>query len=470
MKLTFEEKIKKAFFEGATPDIKGRARITLTDPKTGKREQIVSDNMVTNAIKQIYGVNPMGLMNFHALLPMWKLFGGCMLFQSALTEDANAFWPENSDDNPMTAYCNQTTHATADPYRGNPGAVEVTDDHIKLVFDWNLGQGNGTISAVALSHQDVAGLCPTGSLPLLQLKGNNVDGVNYARIQTWGSGYNRAKALTCPVIIKDDGTGLSLYCDGSTLEEIQVSHPFINARLLEDPAALPTSNYREVATRSVNLSRTFDTGYTFLAFDANNYYVMERDSGTNTRLHVDVIDRTAFSMTSLTLDIAGATLDRYAVNVGSCNNGIVSDGSVYWRSGADTKTFVRINLSNVADVEILSSNMSAAISFDQSPLVLNDGLILGRNFLINGATVYPVATRTGRGITDEVTPVETLARYKGGPLMYQGASTSSSTYYQKYVYGSALALPYLATVNNLPSSVTKQNSKTMRLEYILTET
>ena len=468
MIISLEDKIKRAFAGGSVPELKGRATITLTDSKTGKRERIVSDNMVTNAVKLFFETNPMGVMNFNSYLPMWRLFGGCMLFQNTLIENAGNMYPPNSDSNPLIAWANQTTHSTADTYRGNPDAVEITNNHIKLAFDWNMNQGNGTISSVALSHQSFAGLYPTGNIPFVQLTGNKIENITYGRVQDWGYGYSRARALTCPVEIDDNGNGICVYCDGSKLEEITVSHPYVNARLLEDPSALPTTNYREMGTRSADLSRTFNTGYTFIGFDANNYYVMERDGSSNTKLYIDVISRSDFTVTAKTLTITGATLARPGVTCSQINNGIISNGSVYWLSASDNKTFVRININNVADVELLSST-AVALNLEAQPLVLSDGLILGRNYLINGSKVYPVQQRAGRGLTDEVTPYEGYARYKKGPLVYQSASTDTSTYYRRYAFGPAIVLPYMATVNNLGASVTKNASKTMRLEYTLTE-
>ena len=471
MLISLEDKIKRAFAAGGSvPEIKGRATLTLTDAKTGKRERITSDNMVTNAIKRFYETNPMGVMDFNNYLPMWKLFGGCMLFQSTLTESASNMYPPNSDNNPLIAYANQTTHSTADAYRGNPGAVEVSNNHIKLVFDWNMNQGNGTISSVALTHSAFPGLYPTGSMPALKLAGTMTAGVTYNRVQDWGYGYDRSRALTCPIAIDDDGYGICLFCNGTTLEEITVSHPFVSAHLLEDPNALPTSKYREAATRSATLSRTFNTGYTFIGFDSSYYYVMERDSGSNTKLYVDVIDKSDFaSVTAKTLTISGATLARPSVTCSQINNGIISNGSVYWLSGSDNKTFVRININNVADVEELTASTSA-INQEAQPIILNDGLILGRNYLINGSKVYPVQARAQRGaFTDELDPFEGMAMYKRGPLVYQSASTSTSTNYKRYAFGPALIYPYMATVNNLGASVTKNTSKTMRLEYTLTE-
>ena len=231
---------------------------------------------------------------------------------------------------------------------------------------------------------------------------------------------------------------------------------------------LDSENYRELATRTATLSRTFTSGYTMLAQDDSNYYVMERDSGSATTLYVDVIDKTDMSVTAHTLSGLGVSLARPSLQIPQLYNGIVSGGSVYWVSSSDAKTFCRINISNPADVEELTSSLTANISQEQTPLVMNSGLVLGRNYLINSSNVYPVVPRTRRPGTDnESLCYDILAEYKRGPHILQTGHGYGNTYDYDCQAG-VLALPYLATINNI-TPVTKNNQKAMQIEYVLTE-
>lgn len=455
------------------PKIKGTAIFTLTDVHTGKRERIVSENMVTDALAKFFAMNYLGLANFNGKMPLMDLMGGCFLFNQTLTENVNTIWPPNSTDNNLVARCGQTPHNTADTRRGNPTAPEISGDHVKFIFDWNQDQGNGTINSVCLTHPlagDI-GLQPDGAASLLQNYSNVTVDVNLFRANVLGDNNltrDRLKAL--PVAFDSDGNGLSLYMNGTTLEEITVGHSFIKVNLLESGVMSPMTNYRELSSRTATLSRTFATSYTYIAQDDNNYYVMERDSGNNDKLYIDVVAKSDMSVTAKVLTISGATLARTsAVKAGAgAYTGIVSGGSVYWVSGSDAKTFVRININDPADVEEITSTLTDNIAFTQMPIVINNGLVIGSNFLINGANVYPIAARAMRETNE--TGFDFMASGNGGPGIFQSGFGGDNNTYTRVTQGGFMALPYLATVNNLPApGVTKSNSKTMRLEYVLTQ-
>ena len=81
--------------------LKGVMTIELTDETTGAVETVMEENMITEAVNNILGLNPMGI--FYAatgqydssvlwngnLLPICpNMIGGILLFSKALTEDA----------------------------------------------------------------------------------------------------------------------------------------------------------------------------------------------------------------------------------------------------------------------------------------------------------------------------------------------------------------------------------------------
>ena len=55
----------------ALPKLKGKATITLTDVKTGKRERIVSENMVTDALAKLFAMNYLGMANYNANMAIY---------------------------------------------------------------------------------------------------------------------------------------------------------------------------------------------------------------------------------------------------------------------------------------------------------------------------------------------------------------------------------------------------------------
>lgn len=464
-------------------NLKGRTKITLEDISTRRREVFEDENMITGAIGKIMSSNYLGMTDYFRMLPVKNLLGGCMLFANSLTEDQNNIFPPADSVNHLVGHAGSSTYSGSSTTRGQPnGTASVIDPAnglIKNVWDWGLEQANGEINAVALTSGAGGNfaLYPDGSAPMLKSYGLGQSGTTiFSALDAGGTTWNRARALRCPVALDQYGNGVSLWVDGTTFEEIKVRHPFVYAELIEDPACV-AANYRELGSRTATLSRSYTAGYTVIGQDDSNYYVMERDSSTATRLHVDVIAKSDMARTALTLDITESLL-RYQTVMCSMYSGIVSGGNIYWISNSNQKTFVRINIATPADVDVLTSNLSSNISMYQEPIVLSEGLVLGRNFLINGEKVYPVAARDANErlrVYNESTSsnfelgTETIAQYNKSPYMYQMPAINDSATYTRCSTGGVLMLAYMASVNNLSQSVTKNANKTMRLEYSIVE-
>lgn len=469
------DKMKAAALEGKTLPLKGKVKVILIDPRDGT-ECIAAENhnLVTDAISSIFSTNWLNAVDFYNLLPTWYQFGGIFCFSENLPADVSTVWPKNENLVRMTANAGQTAHSSASPTRGNPNgqATEISGNHITLAWDWSISQGNGSIKCCCLTNSLAGdcGLLPDGTQSLWKPTTPRIAGLNAINGSIYEATYSRNLAITMPVAVDSSGNGISLYFNGTTLEEITTAHSFVTANLLEPAGVNDIANYRELSTRTATLSRTFAVNYTQLAQDSSNYYVIERDSQDNKTLYVDVISKTDMSVSNKTIEITDAsiTLARSYVQLAKMYSGIVSNGSVYIVSGSDAKKFVRVNINNSADVEELSSNMAENINLGQSALVLNDNLIMGYNFLINGDTVYPLAGRQKRsGDSANYHFMDVLARSGNGPLIYQRGCIDSDS----YVYVSAggmLALPYLATVANI-TEVNKTASKAMRIEYQLTQ-
>lgn len=451
----------------------GRARITLEDVRTHHREIVESKNIATNAMTRIFETNVLGRTDFENLQPMKDLFGGIFLFADELTIDANTIYPPNQGVNRMVANAGQTAFsgAAGNSTRGNPNDVATIIDpangQIKFVWDWSLENGNGTISAAGLTNSKAGdvGLYPDGLDSLLGVYGT------MPRFQSslLGVGYDLTRSARYPLFIKSDGNGVSVFVSGNSLTEQTVRFPFVRPCLIESPDVLDGDNYTVVSSRTATLSRSFTDSYFQIAHDANNYYIIERDASENTKVYVDVVSKTDMSVSSKTITIAGATMARPEVLYSAVNNGIVSGGYLYMISGADAKTFVKININNAADVTILTSSLTNNISLRQQPISGATGVILGANFFINGDFVYPVAKRAARN-NETLTRIsgDNMAMYKDSPMLFNMPSVDFAATYEYLTAGSCLYLPYLATCLNLQSPVVKNANKTMRVEYLLT--
>lgn len=452
--------------------IKGHTRIILEDTN-GHRIIKEDHNMVTNALAKIFESNYHGIVDFHAFEPIKQLVGGVYLFWNQLTESADSIYPPSQNQNKLTANAGQTPHYTADPTRGNPNGmatvIDAANGRVKFVWDWSLEQGVGQISAAALTHQNFgdAGLYTSGDLPLAIGNTFEIEGVNRYTQESYGITYPELKALRFPLTITQIGTGLCVWVSGSTFKENTVRHPWVKPALIEGCPTNSADNYTVLSTRTATLTRSFTEGYTLIAQDASNYYVMERDASVATRLYVDVVDKTDMTVTNLTLDITEA-LARPSAGNGMVNNGIVSGGFIYWVSGADATTLVRIDMTTPANTVVLSSTVANPLNIKQQPVVLSDELIVGRNFLVNGDYIYPIASRLDSNRTNDW--IETVAEYNETPFRFSMVNSNWGLS-SRYVVSGGVLVPYLATVNNLEGDpVVKQNNQTMRCEYTLTFT
>jgi hypothetical protein len=155
------------------PKIKGEVEIRLHNPTTGKTEIHRGENMITNAVSDIFASNYCGALDYRKLLPLYnKMYGGILCFSKQLNVDTEQgaaddyFIPDNhpTNGNPVTAHAGQTSFSTQDDdyTRGVPLPIVAEDGTVTFSWEWGLSAGNGTISALALTHKDV-GDAGTGS-------------------------------------------------------------------------------------------------------------------------------------------------------------------------------------------------------------------------------------------------------------------------------------------------------------------
>ena len=178
--------------------LKGTMVLELTDVNTSVVEMVTEENMITNAVNNILGTNPMGV--FYAatgeyddavlwngtLLPICpNMIGGILLFSNTLEEDADNIYQYSA--NLPVAYASNNVNSTANLARGSLNLTEskALDNGYKFVWEFTPSQGNGTIAAVALTSA-LGGQNGFGSLvgdasAFLQLKAADIGDVPKAK-------------------------------------------------------------------------------------------------------------------------------------------------------------------------------------------------------------------------------------------------------------------------------------------------
>ena len=143
--------------------LEGRTIIELTDVHTGEKEVHEDKNMITNAMNEIFGTLPSYInyggdksyLNKGSNL-ITELFGGILLFDKALPEDANQLIaPAGTQLVGCGAYGTQNN--TKGKCRGNYNQTESefnqSQKYMKFVYDFATSQANGTIASLALTSK-----------------------------------------------------------------------------------------------------------------------------------------------------------------------------------------------------------------------------------------------------------------------------------------------------------------------------
>lgn len=142
--------------------IKGHVEIELHNHKSGSRERIEKDNLVTNAIQDVTSAWVMGggglNGNGTAMLPIaTRGLGGLFLFDNVLSNDVSDYIiPDNAK---FVGYADRNTDTT-NAMRGSfnvleSGYVGGSRNRSYLnVWDFNTSQANGIIKSIALTNVD----------------------------------------------------------------------------------------------------------------------------------------------------------------------------------------------------------------------------------------------------------------------------------------------------------------------------
>lgn len=136
--------------------IKGKTKIELTNIKTGVKQTITHDNMVTNAFADM--CKPIGI--YQPAITTYTqgnnsiattVFGGIMLLDLVLNEDPDDYYIPG-EATPV-GYASDSAYSGEDTRKGGYNSVESglqEDGSYKHVWDFTTSQANGTIASLGL--------------------------------------------------------------------------------------------------------------------------------------------------------------------------------------------------------------------------------------------------------------------------------------------------------------------------------
>lgn len=460
--------------------LKGTMVMELTDVNTSEVERVTKENMVTNAVNNILGLNPMGIFYCEAeystgmvwtgtLLPICpNMIGGILLFSKALGENADNIYVQS--DNLPVAYASNNVNSTANLARGSLNLTESKklDNGYKFVWEFTPSQGNGTIAAVALTSA-LGGQNGFGSLvgdasTFLQLKAVDIGSLATAKqIVLFGAvEVDFEKNLLYSMTFKNSSVCIK-----------KVRMPIFSIGLNEklDDSTFTVLEDKAVAASTFRFLGDYTLYGEFMDGKDGYWYGFSNEgnsAGSATMVWVK-ISKEDYSITEGEWTLSNAKLmpvgqrdeaATYPERIIQC----CMRGGYLYVPAYNKKGIYKINTANSADVTLIEFGFTSKwkplceTGSCEVYMTLIGDLIVAGDFQVTAEDTV-IRTQGSFRLNDAATP---LFQYKNFLVGWGGSY--GNEYRTMY-----LLTPYLATINNLSSAVVKTVDKTMKITYTLTE-
>ncbi len=462
---------------------KGTTTIELTDVNTGAVETYTDENMVTNALKEIF--RPLGytqdteLMYGH-LSDISNLLGGLLCFDEALEENPdNLYAPATANTVACGVYDmqNTTTGTQRGHYNVSESVLTPEDGYVKYVWDFQTAQGNGTIHSVCLTSL-TGGYCSYGSEDATQCYTGSIyrtcsDTVNRFDVSSYTGASTVNKNVTSMTVgttefffALDPEQDVALYFRVNTgLQSISIIKRrawLKSVSVFCDPLTeKPMIEEQEVSLSSV-LSTTSNVTYNFDKEDSTlSIFTSSASTKTNgsafdmVQINVNTLETVKYTVTNHT-GVTVSTSGNYAI----CHNGFL-----LIKGNSSPYNLYKIEIGNWENVEQFTmkgiDSLTGTVDFAQKGRVYYKG------------SQFVIANLENM----EITPTEHNRSFQSGsntganhyPIIGYLNQTHQSYITTTQVGNGYIQIQanYLATINNLTTPVTKTDDKTMKITYII---
>lgn len=460
--------------------LKGIMTVELTDVNTSEMETVTKENMITNSVNNILGLNPMGVFYTAEdlaggtpwngnLLPICpNMIGGILLFSKVLEENADNIYVKS--DNLPVAYASNNVNSTANTARGSLNQTESKklDNGYKFVWEFTPSQGNGTIAAVALTSaqggQNGFGSLVGDASTFLQLKDVDIRNVPQAM---------QMMLFETVEVDFENNLLISITSSDSSVRIRKVRLPIFSIGLNEkmDDSTCTVVEDHTITTAEFLFLGDYTKYGEFMDGQDGYWYGFSNEgnsSGNATMLWIK-ISKTDYSFTEGKWTLANAklmdvgnrdTATTYPERVVKC---CVRNGYLYVPA-YNKKGIYKINISNSSDVTLIDFGFTSKwkplceTGSCEVYMTLIGDLIVAGDFQVTAADAI-IHTQGSTRLNDAATP---LFQYRNFLVGWGGSY--GSEYRTMY-----LLTPYLASINNLSSAVVKTVDKTMKITYTLTE-
>lgn len=503
------------------PTLHGHVCVKTYYAKSGNLAEVVEgDNIVTNALKDIFDANYLGCLNYGSMLPIYqKFYGGIVCYGNAHTLDADNYFMPSENDNPVLAHAGDTAPSTAaiiaeDLKRGSPLSVSATSNSVTQVWEWGSEQGNCPvgvdINAISLCHVDV-GNAGTGSNATAFRNLNPFQNIASASLGSVSTSLASPNGLFAQY---DDHHGLWFHVgdgDYSYRNTLKTSGtawitvilrrlPYAKVGLFETLSAdtqypitvkvetsitfyNQPSYYFDYTNKKLWLFTNILSGGRSADTDDINYSVIDLSDLDNVSeeshgtIHLDNPDL-KFAPTCME-----QTASSYNPSVARNSNIIKVDNDVYipltsgasWSGASYVQDYFNIigyqrcNLSSADQETILFNGFSMS---QLRPIMGNSGILVGSGYVCNGDKGYACQAPFGDagwnaspGAISWATHAFNEPQRPSSYLVKIGGCSGSSNE-ARYIYANKFLN---STLYNLGTPVHKTTAKSMQISYTLTE-
>lgn len=462
--------------------LKGKTIIELKNAVTGEVEKYEDENMVTKAIPDFFSHNIEGLLfNMNGspndlngnMIPLCKNgIGGILLFADPLVEDENVYYAPSA--NPCTGYASNDVNSTANVMRGSLNLTESIklDKGYKFVWDFATSQANGTISAVALTHK-------WGGIGYM---GDTYDNTNKRwHMKSMGVDANATIRTAYINAVEVNFTGNYMITIGlNTSNEIVIQKirkayrtVGLNDTMIDNQIIIMEEN--KITPTIFIMSNPSNNSGNYDFFDGKDGYWYgfwhDANSSGNAVVKWIKIKKSDYSFSEGTWTLDNCQLQNagyrsgYNTWPGRNVQSVLLNGYLYMMA-YNKQSVYKINVNNAADVTQIklgfTSNYSCQDAYYRNTsmymFVLGDW-VCGSDFRIaSDDTVYKCANSMPVGYSG--TPL-----FEYGPFYISYGGYDSRSVRREFF----MRTPYLATINNLSTSVIKTADKTMKITYTIEE-
>lgn len=440
---------------------KGHTIIELTNVSSGEKKRIESDNMFTNALTS--HINESGIViggsSIYAnFLPLREnAIKGILLFPDTLEESADNIYPKTA----FMAHAGNDTGVGSDIHKGAYNETEsgpITNGY-KYVWDFTTSQGNGVIACLGLTNHSFGNdVMKTDASTFVTGVNGFGSGVDDAQFPSGRNDYVNHVPRGCFIKKEKDHSifacGLGTPSNNNTVAAIGI----FNIKVALDEIHLDTTG---------SLQWTKIKQFNFTASDGNNG-VMFLHNGF---VYMAYSDTSNLYLCKINLETEAAEKNTVPIPTGSyyvgLSNSFYKNGYFYFlRTVNGVHCLTKLNLANYADMTNVFESATGKDNIQYMNCV-KTARISGIGILFEDDTMYYDRSTIGSLDGDYTTySKEIITKGFYGLGFYSYSQWGNTPYVGAWQTAYA---GYLATINNLPSPVTKTADQTMKITYSVTE-